>query len=223
MSTGAPRTAEDSSPSEGKRKRKRGQKGKGKGKGAIVNCPAERGVAADRGRQDALAGSTPLKAAPAAELGVMWQRTGGRKGRRTNRPANQLPLYGFTTMAFTKTIPILRSLDEAKAKEFYVDFLGFQIDWEHRAEGPLYMQVSLGECVLHLSEHSGDCCPGAAVKLHTDNIEEYVAELVAKEYPPGVAEQDLGVCEQPWGSLDMVLIDPFGNRLIFTNARIRRS
>ena len=126
-------------------------------------------------------------------------------------------------MAFTHTTPILRILDETKAKEFYIDFLGFKIDWEHRAEGPLYMQISLGECLVHLSEHSGDCCPGAAVKFHTDKIEEYVEELVTKDCPPGVAKQDLGVAEQPWGSLDMLLVDPFGNRLIFTNARIRKS
>lgn len=121
-------------------------------------------------------------------------------------------------MAFTKTISILRILDEAKAKEFYVDFLGFKLDWGNRATGALYMQVSLDECVLHLSEHSGDAWPGAAVKLHTDKIEEYVEQLVAKNFPPGVAEQDPGLAEQPWGSLDMVLVDPFGNRLIFTNA-----
>ena len=46
-------------------------------------------------------------------------------------------------MPFTKTIPILRILDEAKAKEFYVDFLGFKIDWGNRATGALIMQVSL--------------------------------------------------------------------------------
>jgi hypothetical protein len=121
-------------------------------------------------------------------------------------------------MPFTRVIPILRILDEAKAKEFYVDFLGFNIDWGNRSTGALFMQVSLDDCVLHLSEHSGDASPGAAVKLHTDRIEEYVKQLVAKEYPPGVIEQDPGVAEQPWGSLDMVLVDPFGNRLIFTNA-----
>jgi catechol 2,3-dioxygenase-like lactoylglutathione lyase family enzyme len=109
-------------------------------------------------------------------------------------------------------------LDEAKSKEFYVDFLGFSLDWDNRASGALFMQVSLDECVLHLSEHSGDACAGAAAKLHTDNIDEYVAQLVAKEYPPGVAGQHPGVAQQPWGSLDMVLVDPFGNRLIFTNA-----
>lgn len=121
-------------------------------------------------------------------------------------------------MPFSKIIPLIRILDEAKALEFYVDFLGFHRDWGNRASGALLMQISLDDCVLHLSEHSGDACVGAAVKLHTDNIEEYVAQLSTRTYPPGVLEQCPGVELQPWGSLDMVLVDPFGNRLIFTNA-----
>lgn len=110
------------------------------------------------------------------------------------------------------------------ALEFYVDFLGFHRDWGNRASGALFMQISLDDCVLHLSEHSGDACAGAAVKLHTDNIEEYAAQLLIRKYPPGVAEQYPGLELQPWGSLDMVLVDPFGNRLIFTNsdAPVRR-
>ncbi|MBA4160284.1 MAG: VOC family protein, partial [Gemmatimonadetes bacterium] len=45
-------------------------------------------------------------------------------------------------MRFTRTTPILRIFDEAKAKEFYVAFLGFTVDWEHRFEDdlPLYLQ-----------------------------------------------------------------------------------
>jgi catechol 2,3-dioxygenase-like lactoylglutathione lyase family enzyme len=121
-------------------------------------------------------------------------------------------------MPFTKITPLLRIEGEAKAKEFYVDFLGFNLDWANRSTGALFMQVSLDDCVLHLSEHSGDAKPGAAIKLHTDKIEEYAAELIAKKYPPGVAEQGPGVELQPWGSLDMALVDPFGNRLIFTSA-----
>ncbi len=35
-------------------------------------------------------------------------------------------------MNFGKVVPILRIFDEAKAKEFYVTFLEFAIDWEHR-------------------------------------------------------------------------------------------
>ena len=61
-----------------------------------------------------------------------------------------------------------------------MDFLGFKLDWGNRSTGALFMQVSLDECVVHLSEYSGDACPRAAVKLHTDNIEDYVKQLVAK-------------------------------------------
>lgn len=47
-------------------------------------------------------------------------------------------------MKLETPIPILRIFDEAKAKEFYFDFLGFRLDWEHRFEEglPLYMQRS---------------------------------------------------------------------------------
>ena len=51
-------------------------------------------------------------------------------------------------MTFGKTTPILRIFDEAKAREFYVDFLGFTVDWDHRFEAntPLYMHpVDLDE------------------------------------------------------------------------------
>jgi len=78
-------------------------------------------------------------------------------------------------MNFHGATPILRIFDESKAKEFYVGFLGFTIDWEHRFESnlPLYMQVSRDDCLLHLSEHHGDCCPGAAVRIQTDQL--YIA------------------------------------------------
>ena len=112
--------------------------------------------------------------------------------------------------------PILRSFDEAKAREFYVDFLGFRVDWEHRFEPdlPLYLQVSRDGCVLHLSEHHGDCCPGAAMRIEVDDIDAYHAELTAKQY--GYSRP--GIEDTPWGSRDMSIKDPFGNRLTFTTA-----
>ena len=41
-------------------------------------------------------------------------------------------------------IPILRIFDEDKAKGFYIDFLGFNVDWSHRYEEnfPIYLQLS---------------------------------------------------------------------------------
>ncbi len=119
-------------------------------------------------------------------------------------------------MKFGRTTPILRIFDEAKAREFYVDFLGFAVDWEHRFEPglPLYMQISRDGCVLHLSEHHGDCCPGAAVRIETSDLDRFHDELGSKRY--GYARP--GIEAMPWGTRDMSVLDPFGNRLTFTAA-----
>lgn len=119
-------------------------------------------------------------------------------------------------MKLGATTPILRIFDAAKAREFYVGFLGFQVDWEHRFEPglPLYLQVSRAGCVLHLSEHHGDCCPGAAMRIAVDDIDALHAELAAREY--GYARP--GIEAMPWGTRDMSVKDPFGNRLTFTTA-----
>lgn len=114
-------------------------------------------------------------------------------------------------------VPILRIFDETKAREHYVGFLGFTVDWEHRFGDnfPLYLQVSRGACVLHLSEHHGDCTPGAAVRIETPDLREYCAELRAKDYryaKPGKPGW------KPWGRQEMEIMDPFGNRLIFVGA-----
>ena len=41
------------------------------------------------------------------------------------------------TTTFTRTIPTLRIFDSAKAREFYVGFPGFKVDFEHRFEPDL--------------------------------------------------------------------------------------
>ena len=63
--------------------------------------------------------------------------------------------------------PILRSFDERRTKGFYVDFLGFEIEFEHRFEPgtPLYLGLRKDGCRLHLSEHYGDGSPGAHVRV----------------------------------------------------------
>lgn len=109
-------------------------------------------------------------------------------------------------------IPILRSFSETKAREFYCQFLGFSVDWEHRfdATAPLYLQLRRAELVLHLSEHHGDATPGAALLIPVDDIDALQAELLAKDYPharPGVRDED-------WGRI-MEVADPFGNKLRF--------
>lgn len=112
-----------------------------------------------------------------------------------------------------KTIPILRIFSVDKAREFYVDFLGFQVDWEHRFEevAPVYMQVSRGNLVLHLTEHYGDCCPGSTVFVWMTGIDEFHQELAAKNY--GYLRPGL---ERTFYDAKCVeVIDPFGNRIRF--------
>lgn len=117
-------------------------------------------------------------------------------------------------MQLGRTTPILRIFDEAKAREFYVDFLGFRVDWEHRFgdDFPLYLQISRGECILHLSEHHGDSTPGARVIVETEGVEAFQRELETRQYryaKPAIQETE-------WGARILGITDPFGNRLTFS-------
>lgn len=96
---------------------------------------------------------------------------------------------------------------------FYLEFLGFSKDWEHRfgEDFPLYMQVSRDRCIVHLSGHHGDCCPGSALRIDMDNVREFCQLLTEKNYKfarPACAATE-------WNTIEMSLIDPFGNKLTF--------
>jgi uncharacterized glyoxalase superfamily protein PhnB len=115
-----------------------------------------------------------------------------------------------------KTTPILRSFDEVKAREFYLDYLGFEVVFEHRFEAslPLYMGIVRGDCELHLSEHHGDATPGASLRIEVDDVDALCTELCSKS----VTHNRPNVREMPWGTRDFTVTDPFGNRLTFTTA-----
>lgn len=110
--------------------------------------------------------------------------------------------------------PVLRSFDEARTRAFYLDFLGFELVFEHRfGPGmPLYLGVRRGECVLHLSEHYGDAAPGAAVRIACQDVTAYAAALRDKGFGnarPGVPQP------MPWGTREFAVHDPSHNRLTF--------
>ena len=109
--------------------------------------------------------------------------------------------------------PILRIFDIAKAHEFYVGFLGFEVQWEHRFadDAPLYTEIARDGCVLHLSEHHGDASPGSAVRIRVEDIAALHRELLAANYRfarPGLETT-------PWKTREISVGDPFGNRLHF--------
>ena len=116
-------------------------------------------------------------------------------------------------MPFTKSVPLLRILDEAKAKDFHVGFLGFKVDWEHRFEPgmPLYMQVSRAGLVFHLSEHHGDGSPGANVFVWMKGLDDFHAEISSKGY--GYMRPCIETAF--YDARYVSVTDPFGNRIGF--------
>ena len=110
-------------------------------------------------------------------------------------------------------VPILRVLDMAVALPFYLDYLGFTLDWEHRFEPrlPVYAQVSRSETVLHLSEHHGDDSPNGVVWIPVRDVAALQRELLAKDD----TQLRPGIQAGAPGGPTMQVIDPYGNVLRF--------
>ena len=115
------------------------------------------------------------------------------------------------------SIPVLRMLDEQAARAFYVDYLGFEIEWEHRfhetPDSPLYMQLRLAEAVIHLNGHAGPEDPPAEVRIPVQGIEAFCDHLRAR-----AGERPKPVVVDPRGAgrnTDLNLDDPSGNTLTF--------
>jgi uncharacterized glyoxalase superfamily protein PhnB len=123
-------------------------------------------------------------------------------------------------IAFERTIPVLRIFSVEKAREFYGGFLGFKEEWLHRfaPTTPVYMQVARTGVVLHLTAHHGDSCPVSTVLVRMTGIEAFRRELIASGYRyarPGIEDT-------PWGTRELEVTDPFGNRIRFSEATDQR-
>lgn len=111
-------------------------------------------------------------------------------------------------------IPQLRINNADRSLKFYEKGLGFVVDWKHQfdPELPLFMQLTRNEQTIFLTEHSSDCEFGAAVYFKVPDVEQCFAEFtslgIAIAYPP---------IDTPWGTREMLLIDPDGNRLRFAS------
>jgi hypothetical protein len=80
-----------------------------------------------------------------------------------------------------QTIPILRIFDVGKAREFYMNWLGFEIEWEHQFEPdtPYYIGIKRDSIRFHLSEHYCDSVPGVKVFIVCTGIEKFFAKCRA--------------------------------------------
>jgi uncharacterized glyoxalase superfamily protein PhnB len=109
-----------------------------------------------------------------------------------------------------RTVPILHIDNYEEAKSYYVDWLGFKVDWEFRLEPgfPVYMQVSREGLLLHLSQHQGDNPGGVMCHIEVDDLDALMAEWKAKR--PDFAQE---ITIAPWNAKHIDLKDPFGNSL----------
>lgn len=114
---------------------------------------------------------------------------------------------------FQRAVPVFRIFSLEKAREFYLDFLGFRVEWEHRfaPDAPVFMQVSRGALAVNLSEHHGDGTPGSVVYVYTTGVKALHRELNDKNY----RHNRPGLQEQEWGMTELTVTDPFNNRITF--------
>lgn len=120
-----------------------------------------------------------------------------------------------------RVVPILRIFSIKKAREFYLDYLGFHLDWEHRFDdnAPCYLQVSRDGLLPHLSEHHGDGSPGTAFKVNAEGVRERHAELASKNY----GYWRPGLNGTFYGMLQLKILDPFGNQIFLEEPEAQES
>lgn len=115
-----------------------------------------------------------------------------------------------------RVTPQLRSTNWARTRAFYERGLGFRVEWEHRFEPgfPVFAEVSRDGVALFLTEHAGDCQVGGAAYIVVDDLDALYQELIERGIRVDESPQDT-----PWGTREMRVLDPDGNRLRFGDAK----
>lgn len=111
-------------------------------------------------------------------------------------------------------IPQLRVSSAVHSLKFYVDGVGFSVDWDHQFESgyPLFIQVARAGQTIFLAEHSGDCRVGGAVYFIVTDADACFSEFMGR----GITAID-PPSNTPWGTREFVVTDPDGNRLRFAS------
>ena len=114
-------------------------------------------------------------------------------------------------MAIQRVVPALRITNYESSKKFYLDQLGFILEWEHRFEPkfPVFMSVALEGMRLYLTEHSGDCQVGGLVHFVVSDVDVLHGTFKKRQVPITEAPND------DLGFRNMTITDPDGNSLRF--------
>ena len=110
-----------------------------------------------------------------------------------------------------RVVPALRITNYERSRTFYVDQLGFRVEWEHRFEPnfPVFMSIARDGMQIYLTEHSGDCQVGGLAHFVIEDVGAWFEEFTARGVEPTeLPHSDLGF-------LNMTVTDPDGNQLRF--------
>jgi uncharacterized glyoxalase superfamily protein PhnB len=109
-------------------------------------------------------------------------------------------------------IPQLRITSAGVSLPFYLQGLGFAIDWQHQFEPgfPLFLQLTRAGQTIFLTEHTGDCQVGGAAYFIVPDVDDCYQDFTARGLVAVAPPEDTS-----WGSREIVITDPDGNRLRF--------
>ena len=92
-----------------------------------------------------------------------------------------------------------------RSKRFYVDGLGFHVDWEHQFEPgfPVFTQLTRNGLSFFLTEHTGDCQVGGAAYFVVDDVDALYREISGRGIRPAEPPEDT-----PWQTREIVAQQP---------------
>ncbi len=110
-------------------------------------------------------------------------------------------------------MPVLRVTSASASFPFYVDGLGFSVDWEYRHEPgfPVFAQLTRDGQSIFLTEHANDCQVGGAVYFMVADVDACHRAFQASGLVRTRAPQDTA-----WKTRELLVTDPDGNRLTFS-------
>ena len=81
------------------------------------------------------------------------------------------------------------------------------------AQADLLKPLTLDDMAIFLTEHAGDCEVGGAAYFLVDDVDALFREVHARSVIRPTPPEDT-----PWGTREMKIVDPDGNRLRFGGA-----
>ena len=113
-------------------------------------------------------------------------------------------------------IPILDVRDLEAALRFYVEGLGFQVDFRYEEDPNNYAGVRRGGVYLHMQwQHEDEFRKGTAGRLRVRIVVDDPDDLFEEYRAKGVLDERAKVRDTPWGTREFGLRDPDGNGLTF--------